>query len=330
MKKLFKLFPVALAAFALASCSSDDLNGIGGEEELAYSPNLLQVQVEGEDDETVTRGGYITSIYDYNIRQALVFDEGDLQKLYHQATSWKPEIWRAGSYDQYKNAKGTSAFEAPVGATIAETEEAYGIYPSTASVFGNEERTAIQFDFTKMAFVDYVTDATKSYIDAADVEHPADEAVNMVYKAEFPLWGVKAAGAKVMTMKHLAGIVRLDIAKITPPVYNAVTPNYKYIIVRSKLNKLTGKMNTAADLLNPDPTSIPTDIILDPSKFMEEAPALPMQASTAAATDATIPLTEAGAEAKDNVIVIRLDYKTPSHLMAFFPISKQSGGQVFD
>ena len=48
MKNFLKFFPVALAGFALASCSNDDLFSVNGEQEV-LDPNFLYVTVEGEE-----------------------------------------------------------------------------------------------------------------------------------------------------------------------------------------------------------------------------------------------------------------------------------------
>ena len=321
MKKLFKLFPLALAALTFASCS-DDLTIANGEKELDYSPDKLLVQIEGDGSSDVTRGGYVTNIYNYNLYSALAFDAGETLKLYHDATSWRPEIWTSDGYGQYKNATGIATFK-KAGSTITADENAYGIYPSTASVFGNEDRTSIQYDLSDLAFVNYGVDGEKTYAGTT-----GEGAITKYYQAEFPLWGVKAAGAQVMTMKHLAGILRLDIASVgampaatVPPA----DPQYKYIIIYSATKKLTGKINTAADLLNP--TLLEE---LDPTKFMSETPALEVEATANTAALNAIPLTEVGAEAVDNVIVMRIDASTEDdHVMAFVPIlPEMAGGDV--
>lgn len=312
MKNLFKLFPVALAAFAMASCSSDDLN-VAGEGELTFSPDKLLVQIEGDGSDEATRGGYVTNIYNYSIYSALAFDNGDKLKVYHDATSWKPEIWTADNYEQYKNATGTSAFKL-AGSTIQQSEDAYGIYPSTASVFGNENRTSIQYDLSELAFVKYGVDGNKTYTGTTGTG-----AITKYYQAKFPLWGVKAAGAQVMTMKHLAGILRVDVADVT---YEGTSPlptaddQYKYVIIYSASKKLTGKIKTAADLL------VPADAeALVPADFMTATPKLEVEASTNTAPSTAVPLTEDGAKAVDNVIIIRIDKNTTDkHLFAFVPV----------
>jgi hypothetical protein len=88
---------------------------------------------------------------------------------------------------------------------------------------------------------------------------------------------------------------------------------------------LTGIINTAGDLLNP--TLLEE---LDPTTFMSETPALEVEATANTAALNAIPLTEAGAEAVDNVIVMRIDANTKDeHVMAFVPIlPEMAGGDV--
>ena len=310
MKKFLKFFPVALAAFALASCSSDDLSVANGEKELTNVDGKLLVQFEGEDGADATRGGYVTNIYNYNFYSAMAFETGDALKLYHDATSWKPEIWTAKEYGQYKNSTGIEVFDGGTGKTIQKSENAYGIYPSTASVFGNENRTSIQYDLSELAYVNYAVDANKTYAGTTGAG-----AKTRYYNAEFPLWGVKEAGAEVMTMKHLAGILRLDVAKITLPT----AANTKaYVIVYSPTKKLTGKIATAADLLFPT-----TAEELDPTTFMTQTPKLETVPATNAYTGGlnAVPVTEAAVKTYDNLIVMAIDNTvTDDHLMAYLPI----------
>lgn len=319
MKKILKFFPVALAAFALASCSSDDLSALNnGENELTNVDGKLLVQFEGEDGAATTRGGYVTNIYNYNFYSAMAFETGDALKLYHDATSWKPEIWTAKEYGQYKNSTGIEVFDGGAGKTIEASENAYGIYPSTASVFGNENRTSIQYDLSDLAYVEYAVKA-KTYAGTT-----GEGAITKYYNAEFPLWGVKVADAEVMTMKHLAGILRLDVAQIAVPT----AANTKaYVIVYSPSKKLTGKIATAADLLFPTPAEE-----LDPNTFMTQTPKL----ETVAATNAyagpmtAVPVTEAAVKTYDNLIVMAIDNTvTDKHLMAYLPIlPEMAGGDV--
>lgn len=319
MKKFLKFFPVALAAFALASCSSDDLSVANGEKELTNVDGKLLVQFEGEDGAAAMRGGYVTNIYNSNFYSAMAFDKGDALKLYHDATSWKPEVWTATEYGQYKNSTGISVFSGGAGATIETSENAYGIYPSTASVFGNENRTSIQYDFSELAYVDYAVDATKTYAGTT-----GDGAITKYYKAEFPLWGVKVADAEVMTMKHLAGILRLDVDQITLPT---AADTKAYVIVHSTTKKLTGKIKTAVDLLLPTAAEE-----LDPSTFMTQTPKLETEAAANAFTTpmTAVPVTEAAVKNYDNLIVMAIDNKvTDKHLMAYLPIlPEMAGGDV--
>lgn len=319
MKKILKFFPVALAAFALASCSSDDLSVANGEKELTNVDGKLLVQFEGEDGADATRGGYVTNIYNSNFYSAMAFDKGDALKLYHDATSWKPEIWTATDYGQYKNSTGIEVFDGGAGKTIEASENAYGIYPSSASVFGNENRTSIQYDFSELAYVDYAVDATKTYAGTT-----GDGAITKYYKAEFPLWGVKVADAEVMTMKHLAGILRLDVDQIALPT---AADTKAYVIVYSSTKKLTGKIATANNLLFPTPAEE-----LKPNTFMTQTPKLETVASTNAYAGpmTAVPVTEAAVKNYDNLIVMAIDNTvTDKHLMAYLPIlPEMAGGDV--
>jgi len=324
MKNLFKFIPVALAAIALASCSSDELDGLNGAKELEYSPDKLFVQVEGADD--ATRGGFMTTVSDYTLKSALFFDNGDKMKLYHDATSWRPEVWTATDFGQYKNKQGIAVFEGE--GEIKADENAYGIFPADLGQFGNENRTSLLYDLSCMKFIDYSAVAKNYTLNSGEVIEAATDITGntKAYAAPFPLWGVKAAGNQVMTVKHLAGILRVDMAAGSLGLSSLSADEAKFIIIKSKNNKvLSGSLQTAANLL------APTDIEkVDPSTLMTTTPKLVTTDNAKSATDiksATFPITAAGIG--DDIIVVKVTKDDPEHIMLFVPITPEiEGGDI--
>lgn len=323
MKKIFKFLPVALAAVALASCSSDDLTVTNAAGEIENVDGKLLVQVDGA-NEDVTRSGFITTINPASslLRSSLFFSQGDKLKLYHEATSWKPEVWEAQSYGQYTNADGAAGGEVAVfdktDATITEAEKAYGIFPATIGQFGNENRTSLKYDLSALKFIEYNAEA-KDYNDGKVTVAATDDATGntKAYTAPFPLWGVKNAGAKVMTVKHLAGILRLDLANVANSTMAA--NQARYIVIQST-NKLTGELATANDVFNPNATEK-----IDPDKLMTTAPKLVTEALTAPATAlASVPTIAANITGED-IIVVKLTKDDPNHVMLFLPITAGNG-----
>lgn len=310
MKRIFKFFPVALAAIALASCS-DNLDTFDKVQEKQLTNHDLVVQMDGDD---ATRSGYVTSIYDYSIHSALFFNEGDQMKLYHNATSWKPEVWTASEYGQYKNATGTAVFSND-DAEITTDEDAYGIYPANLAQFGNENRTSIQFDLTGLKFITYSAD------DQTFLTKDNQEKHGTAYAAPFPIWGVKAAGKSVMTAKHLAGILRLDIANVATP---SAVGKCRYVIIQSA-KKLNGVIKTANDLLLPTPAEeakVPT------ANLMSQAPVLETEAASVVSfVSGAVPVTPA--TIGDDMIVVKVPFGAPEHLMVFVPLTPgMVGGDV--
>lgn len=328
MKRIFKFFPVALAAFALASCSSDDLNVTNSDGELLNVDGNLLVQVEGGDEGTM-RSGFMTTINPTStmLRSSLFFSEGDQLKLYHEATSWKPEVWTASEFGQYKNADGAAGGDVAVfdnaTATITDDEKAYGIFPATIGQFGNENRTSLKYDLSELQFIEYKAEA-KDYNDGSvNVTSASDATGNTkAYTAPFPLWGVKNAGAKVMTVKHLTGILRFDLANIDNSTMTAAQA--RYIVIKSA-NKLTGELATAADVFNPTAVEAvnPDDLMTKAPKLVTQAPAV----GDPTTNIATVPTTAAGlaAAGAEDVIVVELTKDDPNHVMLFLPITAGNG-----
>ena len=326
MKRIFKFFPVALAAFALASCSSDDLNVTNSAGELLNVDGKLLVQVEGGDEGTM-RSGFMTTINPTSamLRSSLFFSAGDQLKLYHDATSWKPEVWTATAFGQYTNATGAASSEEgsvavfdKADAEITEAENAYGIFPADLGQFGNENRTSLKYNLSGLKFIEYKAEA-KDYNDGSiSVTAAADLTGNTkAYTAPFPLWGVKKAGAKVMTMKHLAGILRVDLANIDN--HSMTTAQARYIVIKST-NKLTGDLATAADVFKPT-----TAEEVNPTSLMTKQPKLVTTAATGTTALTAVPTTKAGIT-NDDIIVVELTNADPDHVMLFVPITAGNAG----
>lgn len=319
MKRILKLLPAALAAFTLASCSSDDLN-LGEAQELQYSPDKLFVQV-GDEFNDVTRGGFMTTVSDYTLKSAMFFKTGDELKLYRNETKWQPEKWTATDFGQYKNATGVAVF-AKDGVTSIGNEDAYGIYPYGAAQFGNEERTSIQFDLTGMRYVDYSAEAQNYTLNNGAVIDAETEATGntKAYTAAFPLWGVKKAASEVMTMQHLAGILRVDFASIDNA--NMTDHQVRYIVIKSP-NVISGKLGTADDLLNPTDAE---KLNVNVSTLNAKAPKLKTKAFVGAATDLAAVPTTGGQE---DIMVVKLTNEDPNHVMLFVPITPgNKGGDI--
>ena len=251
MRKNFKLFPVALAVVALASCSSDDLTG-GGSNEIKLQSNQLLVVAEELGSGDITRAGFVEDEVGGKLSFVTVFNNGDKMKIYDDTQNWRPQDWEcvSATYDaQYTVADGaaggsSAVFQAPEG--VSQYKSGYGIYPSTYKVgtadvkfgqFTDEERKSMKFDF----------DMFKVYtaqIGAANLPETSEYKDGLFCKFPVPMWGV-ADNTQKMSLKYLTGFLRIDIAKVPAIAAN----NSRWLLIRSN-KALTGEFT--ATIADPD------------------------------------------------------------------------------
>lgn len=327
MKKIFRLFPVALAVVALASCS-DDLTALNTEEgQFELNPNYLYVSVEN--DNPITRAAYVSANVQAKEQangndffRTLYWSNGDQIKLYSEKNNWRPQIW---AYDdaltgalpsQYKKENGFSVFKQAVvvaehdGEQDAQYTDGYGVMPANLSEFTNELRTKLTFNLEGLRYVQFsqeklakTASASETATDAADLYYGFG-ALN-VYKstAPLPLWGVATTGQ--MKCKWLTGHLCVDLTNfqdnIIPqaPLYAGVRGN-NYLVIQST-KSLWGEFSA----INFDPDDI------------NVAPVLTAEA--AAATTITDGVTKIGDLGKD-CIVLNLGSEAMKRVIAYAPI----------
>lgn len=247
-----KLFPVALAVFAFASCSeSDDL--MTGKDNVALKSNELLVTVENLNGDA-TRAGFVEAEVDGKLKRVTVFNPGDVLKIYDDANNWRPQNWTYSGTTSvhYTNADGAAGgdaaiFQAPTPGD--EYESGYGIYPAefqkagVATKFGkfmDEDRTTMEFDFDALK-VFSVNVAQPSNLEAGNAYKNGIECSSNTFPV--PMWGV-AANQK-MTLKYLTAFLRLDIAKVPA----AAEGSSKWLLIESN-KALTGTFE--ATIADPD------------------------------------------------------------------------------
>lgn len=270
-----KLFPVALAVLALASCSNDDLLNIDGQE-VPKDANNLYVTVEPLQDgmdQAGTRAGFVygTTASGGSHGQYLVWTKGDQVKIYDDNQNWRPQLWEfnAAATKAYKKSEGFSVFSVikeVAGQEATETPvqytNAYGVVPADLGSFTNENRSEFTFDLSGLA--NYKLDRT---------------AVTDVYtdgylaKAPIPMWGVatSADGTSEMKVKYLTGILKVDIAQLPA----TTGTNHNWLVVQSKANNKQVKLHPAKAAAEFDPETV------------EAAPALKVEIGTETSTDLT-------------------------------------------
>jgi len=231
MKGIFKFFPVALAAVALASCSNDDLTAGTDDVQMVKDPNYLYVSLAN--GENITRSGYMTFVdpareEGANKGRSILFYSGDSIKLYDNMGDWRPQIWVFDdeATRRYVKSQGVGVFNNLQrmidGGTTTRYTSGYGIFPAGIAKFVNEERTAIEITLDTLKSFDYSRAKT-----AAD--HQFNTSYTNYYnnKGIMPYWGV--AGDGEMKLNYLTGIGRADISDIKA----ASTGKANYLIVKS-------------------------------------------------------------------------------------------------
>lgn len=247
--RILKLFPIALAAVALASCTDND-SLLSNSEQPQKDPNKLYAQIEDlRDGETgaITRSGFVYS-YDADKPdgQVFVWTKDDKVKLYDNENNWRPQVWTYSEdatikYTQSGDKYGFAVFENNttaddlVGVSTVEGAQynnAYGVMPYTLAEFANENRTAIKFNFNELAY--YETGLTEE--NTATNYNPAK-----LSKAPIPLWGV--ANGNEMKVKYLTGILKVDIDNIenTLGPVDAVATTHQFLIIQAEDAANAGK-----------------------------------------------------------------------------------------
>ncbi len=300
MKKLLKFFPVAVAAVALASCSNDELF-LGADNEPQKDPTKLYAQIEDlTDGETgeVTRSGFVYS-YDANTPngQVFVWTEGDKVKLYDDLKNWRPQIWTYDeaatiAYAQSGSKFGFAVFENNTtetdlpgvvkakdanGQLLPQYKNAYGVMPYDLAEFANENRTAVKFDFSKLAY--YATGLNSETASAANnlKYNPAK-----LSKAPIPLWAV--ANGQEMKVNYLTGILKVDIDNIAnlPGTVDGNANTHQFLIIQSKADATDGFY------MHPTATQVPAlaEVAFTPD-VAGAAPAVTSTTTGITATDVT-------------------------------------------
>ena len=242
MRKIFKLFPVALAVVALASCSSDDFMG-NGASDIQLKSNQILVTTEDLSGDDATRAGFVEDEIDGKLKFVTIFNKDDVMKIYDDQNNWRPQDWVCTSVEdvQYTNEQGVydAVFTAPAGVT--QYGSGYGIYPSKYGTkkfgeFADEDRTSMKFDFNMFK----VFDAT---VGAANLPETSDYKDGKFCKFPVPMWGV--AADKKMTLKYLTAFLRIDVANLPA----TAADNSKWLLIRSD-KALTGEFTATG--IDPD------------------------------------------------------------------------------
>lgn len=203
--KLFKLFPVAVAAFALASCSSDDLK----DQAVSTNANALRFSIE----DTNTRAGVVGDATDAISALQFRWTEDDKIRVYDE---------NLAMYDVYEYG-GTSFAENPAEAEFTNPapwdEKKLANY--SVGVYPNSYVEAVYLDKTDRGLKHIEMTLPESYT------YEAGSLTKEAYRCDMPMYGnIDNVATGVTQMNFLTAWTRIYMRNIPTDV--------KYIAVVSK------------------------------------------------------------------------------------------------
>ena len=192
MKGIFKLIPAALAVFALASCSTDVIEGSKTQEQTIANKGDLRMTFDAFDDETPTR-----AMRDNNFG-SLTFVDGDQVNVYSE------DLYNT---DWYKF--DTDAFYYDENGPKMVTEPKFGVMPG---------------DAVKKAYIDRENRETRVDIEIPEkITYNSDSEVaidedNSMYACNLPMFGYASfpEGEEYVAVSHvryMVGILKIDLGK---------------------------------------------------------------------------------------------------------------------
>lgn len=224
-----KYLSMAFAAFALASCSSDDLNVAGEDFQLADDGSqIFATIVEPEDVET--RAGFATQI-NFNedgtqksITQTAMFQNGDMFKMYCSNT-WKPQVYKFSQDAKIDGVNGSVFDFAFTGeeagaeyndetSTLATRE--YGVFPADNFSFKDEKRSKLYF---KLDAINALESAADGYL-APTTTTVEGLTSRKVYKALVPMFGFNKDNK--IEFNYMTSLIRVQLQGVPEGVHNLV------------------------------------------------------------------------------------------------------------
>lgn len=220
---------MAMAAVALASCSTDDMNFNNGDYELAKDGSQIFATIV-EPEDVATRAGFATQI-NYNedgtqksISQTAMFQEGDMFKMYCSNT-WKPQVYKFSQDAKIDGVNGSVFDFAFTGeeagaeyndATSDLTTREYGVFPADNFSFKDEKRSKLYF---KLDAINALESASDGYYapTATTVEGLTSR---KVYKALVPMFGFNKDNK--IEFNYMTSLIRVQLQGVAEGVHNLV------------------------------------------------------------------------------------------------------------
>ena len=187
MKKFFKLMPVALAAFALASCSSDDLFSDGAKQQKVKDGLTVNVETLMDEGSSITRQGNVAT------GNGVVWEVGDLINVYDD---------KLAIYDEYAFDGGKFAgINDPDESRIASTQ--FALFPADRVDYAGW--TAAEGAKAVMRIPQLIIYDEESEFQTSDKKD--------VYVSNLPMWGT-ATGTypeAEVDLKFLTSVLKINI-----------------------------------------------------------------------------------------------------------------------
>ena len=227
----FKYLSMALAAVALASCSSDDLKLADGTTmTLPDDGSKIFATINDPDAESITRAGFATQI-NYNedgsqksISQTAMFQEGDVFKMYCTHT-WKPQTYKFVQDAEIDGVNGSLFEFADAESKLNDGGELstreYGVFPANSFAFKDENRSKLYFT---LAPVNVYESSSDGYYAPQSTNVTTSSGTDLsgrkVYKALVPMFGFNKENK--IAFNYMTSLIRVQLQGVAEGVHNLV------------------------------------------------------------------------------------------------------------
>lgn len=213
MKKIFKFFPVAFAAFALASCSSDDLMSFGQDAEAIPEVGANEAYATLDFDGTTTRSGVNIGTGENAGKYQLTWSTGDKFNLYStNSLKFNTYTLKGGA----GSAKGTFEIKEGDAANLSEQFTDESVANSLYAVMDDSGNGMTHSFFSNAAGDACVSvEIPSRFSQVAGAKATADNATELCMPAFAKGVTVNAQGGVTASFKAMAGLLAIDAGKLS-------------------------------------------------------------------------------------------------------------------
>lgn len=236
----FKLFSIALAAAAFASCSSDDLTA-NGTAQTQLGENEVFAYIDDPDASATTRAGWAIQYTETGtIKQQAMFQTGDVFKMY-KSNTWKPQMLKFKNEGTVGTINGgvfewvdaNSKYNDGTDATDMTNRE-YAVFPANNSYadmsFVDENRSQLKFKLANVIDYGYFTGRTSTVKDGYTI-----------FPSIFPLFGFADENDNVK-FNYMTTIIRVAV--------QGLAAGEHYLLLQSTDRQVSGEFLSKTDDFN--------------------------------------------------------------------------------